>query len=177
MSDPFIGEVKLVGFNFAPFNWAICAGQLMPISQNSALFALLGTQYGGDGVSTYALPDLQGRAAGQVGPSLYTVQGLKTGTEAVSLSLSQYPAHSHPFNVNGTAASLTEPSNTAFLGKSTEPNIYAQAPGAPLQPLNNTGNAPVVGLYSGGSQPHENMMPYLTMNYIISLQGIFPARS
>jgi microcystin-dependent protein len=175
MSNPFLGEIKLVGFNFAPVGWAQCAGQIISVSQNSALFSLLGTQFGGDGQSTFALPDLQGRAAGQVGPTLYTVMGLKTGTEAVSVTLPEYPAHSHPFNVNATEAMSATVSN-GFLATTNSPTLYVAAQGAALQPLNNSANNPVIGVAPGGSQPHENMMPFLVMNYIIALQGAFPAR-
>jgi microcystin-dependent protein len=182
--DQYLGEIKLVGFNFAPIGWAECQGQIVSIQQYSALFALFGTMYGGNGTSNFGFPDLQGRAAGHVGPSLYTVQGMKLGTETVTVQLSQYPSHSHGFNVNTTAGTVSTPSNTTYLASTAHPSpppppppsIYAPAQGAPLQPMNNTGNTPVIGVYAGGSQPHENMMPFLTVNYIVSLSGQYPSR-
>jgi microcystin-dependent protein len=178
MVDQYVGEIKLVGFNFAPFQWAQCAGQIIPISQNPALFSLLGTMYGGNGTSNFGLPDLQGRAAGHVGPNLYTSQGLQLGTETVTLNASEYPSHSHQFNV-GTAGTAEAPLGhfLSSVAPTSGPidsamQIYTPASGASLQPL----NSGIIGPNSGGSQPHENMMPYLTMTYIIALQGVFPPR-
>ncbi len=184
MVNQYVGEIKLMGFNFAPYGWALCAGQIISISQNSALFSLFGTMYGGNGTSTFGLPDLQGRAAGHVGPNLYTAQGMKQGTEGVTIQLPQYPAHSHPFNVNGTTATVQASGPTHYLATTTSPgsppppppNLYVTAQGAALQPLYNGGNAPVIGMASGASQPHENMQPYLTLNYSVALQGVYPAR-
>jgi microcystin-dependent protein len=179
MVQQFLGEIKLVGFNFAPQQWALCAGQTMPVNQNGALFALLGAMYGGDGATTFCLPDLQGRAIGGVGPNLYTTQGMKLGTETVSIGSTQYPAHNHMVNANGTAPTTALPTGH-FLSttgpSSAPPNLYTTAQGATLQPLNNQGNTPVIGVAPGGSQPHENMMPFLTMTYIIALYGVFPSR-
>jgi microcystin-dependent protein len=181
MSDPFVGEIKLVGFNFAPTSWAQCAGQILPISQNPALFSLLGTMYGGNGSSTYGLPDLQGRAAGHVGPNLFTSQGMKLGAEQVTITLPEYPSHIHNVNVNATAGNLTSPGPTGFPSTLTRspppaPNLYTPAQGATLQALNNSSNNPVIGNAAGGSQPHQNMQPYLVLTYVIALQGIFPPR-
>jgi microcystin-dependent protein len=178
MVDQFLGEIKLVGFNFPPIDWATCAGQIVSITQNPSLFALLGTMYGGNGTTNFGLPDLQGRAAGHVGPNLYTAQGEKLGTETVSLNLTEYPLHSHALNV-GTAGTVPGPLGN-FLSSvapvSGPPTaglqIYTPASGANVQPLNNG----IIGQSAGGSQPHENMMPFLAMNYIIALQGVFPAR-
>ena len=180
MVQQFLGEIKLVGFNFAPSGWALCAGQIMPISQNSALFSLLGVMYGGNGTSTYGLPDLQGRAMGGVGPNLYTTQGMKLGTETVTLTSTEYPAHNHMVNANGTAPTTALPTGhylSTTGPSSAPPQLYTTAQGAALQPLNNQGNSPVIGFAAGGSQPHENMMPYLTMTYVIALNGVFPSRS
>jgi microcystin-dependent protein len=180
MVDQYLGEIKLMGFNFAPSGWALCQGQILSITQNSALFALLGTMYGGNGQQNFALPDLQGRAAGHVGPSLYAAQGLKTGTESVTVQLPQYPQHSHSFNVNSGAGTTNVPTNnvlaTPGLTAPATANIYTQAQSAPLQSLNTTGTPPTLAPYAGGNQPHENMMPFLVMNYSIAMTGIFPSR-
>jgi microcystin-dependent protein len=179
MVDQYVGEIKLVGFNFAPLQWAQCAGQLVPISQNPSLFALLGTMYGGNGTSTFGLPDLRGRAAGHVGPNLYTAQGMLLGTETVSLNTTEYPSHSHQFNV-GTAGSAEAPLGdflSSVAPTSGPPSgalqIYTPLSGATLQAL----NSGIIGPSAGNSQPHENMMPYLAMTYCIALQGVFPPRS
>jgi microcystin-dependent protein len=178
MVDQFLGEIKLVGFNFAPIEWALCAGQIVPITQNAALFSLLGTMYGGNGTTNFGLPNLQGRAAGQVGPNLYTSQGAMLGTETVSLNLTEYPLHSHAFNV-GTGGTAEAPlgnylsSVVPVTGPPTSGlQIYTPASGASVQPLNNG----IIGQSVGSSLPHENMMPFLVMNYIIALQGVFPSR-
>ena len=177
MVDQYLGEIKLAGYNFAPVGWALCAGQIVSISQYSALFSLLGTMYGGNGTSSFGLPDLQGRAAGHVGPNLYTNQGMKLGTETVTIQPTQYPAHNHSFNVNATAGTAPAPNGTNFLASTASTNLYVPAQGAALQPLYNGPTAPVIGVAQGGSQPHENMQPYLTMNYCIALSGVYPARS
>jgi microcystin-dependent protein len=140
-----------------------------------------------NGTTTFGLPDLQGRAAGNVGPNLYTVQGMKLGTESVTIQMTEYPAHSHNFNVHSGTAASQVPTATSVLSTTghapspppapSPPAIYTAAQGAPLQPLLSTGNLPVVGYAPGGSLPHENMMPFLTMNCVIALTGIFPARS
>ena len=176
MVQQFLGEIKLVGFNFAPIEWAICAGQIVPIAQNPSLFSLLGTMYGGNGTTNFGLPDLQGRAAGHVGPNLYTQQGTKLGTETVALAGTQYPAHTHNFNV-GPSGSTDAPLGN-FLSTVT-PNtgtaglqIYTPASGATLLPL----NPAIVGPSGGPPQPHENMMPFLVMTYVIALSGVFPSR-
>jgi len=177
MADPFVAEIRIFPFNFAPKGWAFCDGQLMPLSQNTALFSLLGTTYGGDGKSTFALPDLQGRAAMQPGQG----QGLSlrdlgevSGTETVTLLTSEMPLHNHGAACrNGGGTNFTTP-----VG-----NIWANAAfGRGAISLYNAG--PAVGTMSpfeaqpnGGSLPHNNLMPYLTLNYCIALQGVFPPRS
>ena len=165
--DPFLGEIRLVPFTFAPKGWAFCAGQLLPINQNQALFALLGTTYGGDGRTTFALPDLRGRVpvgAGQAGGSEYPL-GSSGGHETVKLTVGQLPSHSHAVRAN--------------RGQATTKNPAASLPasgGAYAATQNATMNSVMLGK-SGGGQAHENRQPYLSLNYIIALQGIFPARS
>ena len=176
--EPFIGQIMLVGFNFAPRGWAFCNGQVVPINQNTALFALLGTTYGGNGQTTFALPDLRGRAPigmGQ-GPGLseYT-QGQMAGTESVFLLSSQMPAHTHAMLVSSEEAT-TPLANGTFLARLTD------AEGAPANSAITTSapnaflNQQSIG-QAGGSLPHPNMQPYIAMNYIIALEGIFPPRS
>lgn len=184
MTSPFVAEIRMFGFNFAPVGWAFCDGQLMPISQNTALFSLLGTTYGGDGKSTFALPDLQASAAmhpgqGQ-GLALYDL-GQTGGTEAVTLLTTEIPAHSHNFSVT-TNTGNTNNAQTAGTGNQlgrgqsgnpvsgvTQARLYSNA--APNQML-----APQSLSPAGSSLPHNNMMPSLVLNFCIALQGIFPAR-
>lgn len=169
MSDPFVAEIRMFGFNFAPTGWAQCNGQLLPISQNTALFSLLGTTYGGNGQSTFALPDLQGNAPlhpgqGQ-GLSLYDL-GQQGGSEFVTLIDSEIPLHTHSFsaseelvNENNVTANFFGAGETRYA---TPANVVQMAPQA-LTP-------------AGGSLPHNNMMNYLVVNFCIALQGIFPQR-
>jgi microcystin-dependent protein len=172
-ADPFLGEIDLVGFNFAPTGWAFCDGRLMSISENTALFSLLGTTFGGDGVTNFALPDLRGRrvvGAGQgSGLSNYNL-GDRGGEENVTLLLSQLPMHTHPVMASGPV-----PPNPVALGPgsdvwaATVPYLYNA--GGSLVSMNSGAAGPV-----GGNEPHNNLSPYLTMNYIIALNGIFPSR-
>ncbi|MCZ9881462.1 tail fiber protein [Arthrobacter sp. B2a2-09] len=168
MSDPFVGEIRLVGFNFAPTNWALCNGQLLPISQNAALFSLLGTMYGGNGTTTFGLPDLRGRAAlhnGQ-GPGLSNYyQGQVSGTEATTLITSNLPPHTHP----GMFASTTETTDRPSAG-------MAPAPGGSYGPPD-SGVALASTQQAGGGQPISILQPTLALNYIISLFGIYPSRN
>lgn len=179
MADPFVGEIRCFGFNFAPKGWAFCNGALQPISQNTALFSLLGTTYGGDGRSTYALPDLQGRVpihSGQ-GPGLTDyLRGESGGVETVSLLVSEMPAHNHPFSGTSASANDKRPKTGSALAQTTKAgpispgdNYYA-VPGT-LASLN-----PSTVLPTGSGLPHNNMQPYLTLNFCIALQGIFPPR-
>ncbi len=170
-TDPFIGQLALVSFNFAPHGWAFCNGQILPISQNQALFSLIGTTYGGDGVTTFALPDLRGRvplSSGQ-GPGLQNyVIGQTGGQEFVTLTLSQIPAHTHAAMCDTTVASTDAP--------------------AGMIPARNAGGVPQYGTNAaasmsssaigsaGGGQAHENRQPYITLNWIIALQGVFPTQ-
>ncbi len=169
--DPFLGEIRIFPFNFAPTGWAFCNGQLMPLSQNTALFALLGTTYGGDGKSTFALPDLQGQAPmhpGQgPGLSLHDL-GETGGSESVTLLESEIPAHSHAVNVSGRPGTENDAEAQYWAGASI--NAYTTN-AANLAPM-----APQALAAAGGSQPHTNMQPYMTFNFCIALQGIFPQR-
>jgi microcystin-dependent protein len=171
--DQFLGQVELVGFTFAPIGWATCEGQILPISQYTALFSLLGTTYGGDGKSTFALPDLRGRRVvgmGQ-GPGLddYPI-GQMVGEESVTLILSQLPTHTHAILASGPVP--PSPDSLGPIGNvwaATVPFLY-NAGGTPV-PMNPGTLEP-----AGGSQPHNNLSPYLTMTYIIAMQGVFPSR-
>jgi microcystin-dependent protein len=173
MADPFVAEIRVFGFNFPPKGWAFCDGQLLPISQNTALFSLLGTTYGGNGVSTFALPDLQGRVPmhpGQgPGLSLHDL-GEQNGTDYVTLLQSELPAHGHVLNANGGFGNRTSPAGNS-LARTSGTVPYAAA-GTPGVSLHATALAPV-----GGDQPHNNLQPYLTLNFCIALQGVFPPRT
>ncbi|HVJ00902.1 MAG TPA: tail fiber protein [Sphingomonas sp.] len=171
MADPFVAEIRVFPFNFAPKGWAWCDGQLLPLSQNTALFSLLGTNYGGDGKSNFALPDLQGSAAmhpGQgPGLDLYNL-GQTGGSETVTLLESEIPAHSHSMTVSLADAIEPAPTGQQFA-TGTGVNYYA-APG-PIKQM-----APQTLSPAGGDQPHNNMQPYLTFYFCIALQGVFPPR-
>jgi microcystin-dependent protein len=174
MSDQFIGEIRIVGFNFAPYGWAQCNGQLLSISQNTALFSLLGTQYGGDGRSTFGLPNLQGRAPmhqGQGAGLSPRVMGETGGETAVTLLSSQIPVHNHAVQ-NATESNSGVPGPTAIFGGGGRGKQPAYAPAGTAAAM----SASAVGT-TGGSQPHNNMPPYLTLNFVIALQGVFPSRS
>ncbi len=175
MADPFVAEIRIFGFNFAPKGWAFCNGQLLPLSQNTALFALLGTTYGGDGKSTFALPDLQGCAPmhpGQgPGLSLHDL-GEQGGSETVTLLESEMPAHNHFFKVSTEQGDLQEPGPTKSLAR---PNgALPFVPGSPQPALTQMAFQELAP--AGGSLPHNNMAPYLTLNMCIALQGVFPPR-
>jgi microcystin-dependent protein len=171
MADPFVAEIRIFPFNFAPKGWAWCDGQILPISQNTALFSLLGTTYGGDGKSTFALPDLQGRAPmhpGQgPGLSLHDL-GETGGSETVSLLESEIPAHSHALRGSNLNSDSPSPSGNTLA---RFPNAY-QSSTSGLVAM-----APESLTPAGGDQPHNNMMPYLTFYFSIALQGVFPPRS
>jgi microcystin-dependent protein len=171
MADPFVAEIRIFPFNFAPQGWAFCDGQLMPLSQNTALFSLLGTTYGGNGKSTFGLPDLQGRAPmfwGQ-GPGLSNRDiGESAGSNTVTLLESEVPAHSHALRASSDFADVQVPSPQRSLARSQNANAYS-ATLTNLVPL-----APEALPPAGGDQPHNNLMPYLTLNFCIALQGIFP---
>jgi microcystin-dependent protein len=172
MADPFVGQVTLVAFNFAPKGWATCAGQLLPLSQNTALFSLLGTFYGGDGRSTFGLPNLQGSVAlgfGQLAGGSYYDIGEVSGTESVTLLASETPSHTHSLLAVSVAGKLSEPSGNT-LADARGQSIYSTTT-TPAQNMNNN----AISLY-GGSQPHNNMMPYQCLLWVIALTGVFPAR-
>ena len=172
MADPFVAEIRIFPFNFAPKGWAWCDGQLMPLSQNTALFSLLGTVYGGDGKSNFALPDLQGRAPmhpGQgPGLSLHDL-GETGGSETVSLLESEIPAHTHVLKASLLPADSPNPTGALTAAPGSD-NLYAAA-------ANLVAMAPQSLAPAGGDQPHNNMMPYLTFYFCIALQGVFPPRT
>jgi microcystin-dependent protein len=174
MADPFVAEIRIFPFNFAPKGWAWCDGQLMPLSQNTALFSLLGTTYGGDGKSNFALPDLQGRAPmhpGQgPGLSLHDL-GETGGSETVTLLESEIPAHSHALMTGTISASVVTPDPTVVLSRSQGGNAYCTT----LNPMVNMSDQALAP--AGGDQPHNNMQPYLTFFFCIALQGVFPPRT
>ncbi|HEU5036363.1 MAG TPA: tail fiber protein [Nocardioides sp.] len=172
MADPFVAEIRIFPFNFAPSGWAFCDGQLLPLSQNTALFSLLGTNYGGNGMSNFALPDLQGRAPMQPGQgpglSLHDL-GETGGSETVSLLESEIPSHGHALNADTLDLGDTNvPSPSASFAQSSGGTLYATS--ADTQ-LSDRALAP-----TGGDQAHNNMQPYLTLNFCIALQGVFPQR-
>ena len=174
MSDQFVAEIRIFGFNFAPTGWALCNGQILPISQNTALFSLLGTTYGGNGQSTFALPDMQGNAPmhpGQgPGLSLHDL-GEQGGSDFVTLLESEIPAHSHALNGLAAVGNRTTPVGNS-IARVTGATPYLPPAGAALVPMAFQALPP-----AGGSLPHNNMMPYLTLNFCIALQGIFPPRT
>ena len=177
MSEPFIAEIRIFAGNFAPRGWAFCDGQLLPIAQNTALFSLIGTIYGGDGRTTTALPNLQGRAPMHPGrgPGLTARRlGQRVGVETVTITEAQIPSHTHTMRATTAGANAATPSNTTALARSAAVlRIYQSA----------ASNTTLVDLASetlsttGGGQAHTNLQPFLTMNFIIALQGTFPARS
>jgi microcystin-dependent protein len=174
MSQPFVGQIIAVGFNFAPAGWALCQGQLLPISGNDALFSLIGTTFGGDGQQSFGLPDLRGRAAlgmGQ-GPGLgQYVLGQPGGAESITLISGQIGSHTHGLSAAATATTSTASSSVVLGTPDTTTPIYATGgTGATL-------TAGAVSTTPGGGQPHENRQPSQTINYIISLFGVFPPRS
>ncbi len=170
MSTPFLSEIKLVAFNFAPKGWAMCNGQLLPINQNQALFALLGTTYGGDGRVNFALPDLRGTVAMHQASGY--ILGQYMGEETHTLTLGETPTHTHYVKATTSAGTITKPEN-AFPANAAPAQIYSAGP-SPQQ--STTMSAAMVNTY-GGNQAHSNQQPYLVMTYIIALSGIFPSRN
>jgi microcystin-dependent protein len=167
MAQPYIGEIRMFAGNFAPAGWMFCEGQLVPISENDALFTLIGTTYGGDGQQTFGLPDLRGRLPVHQGQGFPL--GASGGVETVTLTVQQIPAHTHPMlGSTNTASSAVPTSNT--IGKSTAVDLFVNAqPGDLLHPSS--------VLQIGGSQPHDNFQPYLCVSFIISLYGLFPTQN
>jgi len=171
MSEPFLGMIIIVPYNFAPRGWAFCNGQILPIAQNTALFSLLGTTFGGNGQTTFALPDLRGRvpnSSGQ-GPGLSSYDlGQVGGTESETLTINQMPAHNHQLGCFGDDANAAVPTNNVLANAPN--NMYATvAPNALMNPQSITN--------TGGSQPFSTLQPYLTLNFCIALEGIFPSRN
>lgn len=168
-TEPYLGEINLVSFNFAPRGWALCNGQLLPINQNQALFSILGTTYGGDGRVTFALPNLQARTP--LGFSSPIPLGVSGGTSSETITSAHLPPHSHAAMASGDFANTPNPAGR-LLGAKTRggANVFV-APGS-MTPL-----APDSIGQSGGNQPHNNMQPYLVLNFIIALQGIFPSQN
>ena len=169
MLDQFIGIVKLFAGDFAPIGWVFCNGQLLNINEYEALYTIIGTTYGGDGVRTFAVPNLNGRVPLGTGPS--TSLGEAAGTEMVTLTSSQLPAHSHTYNALSGDRETADPRNN-FLGITSGP-FYGQAdPGDQLLPMNSN----VISYAPGGSGSHANMSPYLTLNFVIAVEGLYPSR-
>lgn len=164
MAEPFLSEIRIFSFSYAPQGWAQCNGQLLPINQNQALFSLLGTTYGGNGQTTFALPDLRGRVSMHVGGGL--ILGQRAGEEAHTLTLSELPAHTHQAKASADGPTVTPPTS----------NFWASNTGfAPYGSAADTAMSPQTIGNTGGSQSHENRSPYLTLNCCIALQGIFPS--
>jgi microcystin-dependent protein len=174
MGEPYVGEIRMFGGSFAPAGWAMCNGATLPISENDTLFNLIGTTYGGDGQQTFNLPDLQGRAPVHMGQgpgiSQNYVIGEKAGVESVTLTTNQIPIHSHSFVASSDAGQSAQPQNALFALLPTG-NLYTQ----PQQPAVNL-NSNMLSA-AGGSQPHDNIQPYLCITFIISLFGVFPSQS
>jgi microcystin-dependent protein len=174
MADPFVAEIRIFPFNFAPRGWAFCDGQLMPLSQNTALFSLLGTTYGGNGTSNFALPNLQGSAPMHPGhgPGLNLHDlGEQSGVQAVALLQSEMPAHAHAVQANAAQADLSGPDPARVLARASGGSAYQANSSANLVQMSDQALAP-----AGGDQPHNNMQPYLTLSFNIALQGVFPPR-
>ncbi|BCU78622.1 tail fiber protein [Luteolibacter sp. LG18] len=168
MAEPFLSEIRIMSFSFAPKGWTLCNGQLLPINQNQGLFSLLGTTYGGDGRVTFGLPDLRGRVPIHMGGS-HTL-GERGGEQAHTLSIAEIPTHTHTLNASSNLATTNSPSNTMVLGQSTAANLYAPANSFAAM-------APTALSNIGGSQAHLNMQPFLTLSFCIALQGIFPSQN
>jgi len=174
MSQPFVGQMIAVGFNFAPVGWLLCNGQTVPISQYEALYTLIGTTYGGDGQTNFALPDLRGRSplCMGTGSGLPTfVQGQVGGSETVSLASAQIGAHNHPLQVSANAGNTQTPANNLVLGNGGQPDLNVYAPTPSTTTLSGTS----IGS-TGGNVPHENRQPFLVVNYIIAAEGIYPSQ-
>jgi microcystin-dependent protein len=167
MGTPFLSEIRIMGFNFAPKGWAMCNGQFLPINQNQALFSLLGTAFGGNGQTTFALPDFRGRVPIHFGPG-FTI-GQSFGQEVHTVTQSEMPAHTHLAMATNNVSTTDVPSNTVVFGQATV-NMYG--PAASLQAMN-----PTVISSIGGSQPHENRQPYLVLTFCIALIGAFPSHN
>lgn len=165
MAQPYVGEIRIFAGNFPPAGWMFCDGRLLPISENETLFQLIGTTYGGDGESTFALPDLRGRVPIHQGQGFMLAE--TGGVETVTLTVQQIPAHSHPMQASADPATVPNPQNNVAAATATATPYFNIAPATPLSPQS-------IGA-AGGSQPHNNFQPYLCVDFIISLFGIFPS--
>ena len=165
MSEPFLAELRIVAFSYPPRGWAMANGQFLPINQNQALFSLLGTMYGGNGQTTFALPDMRGNVPVHVGNG--HTQGERAGSEAVTISLQTMPTHTHFVTASSSAASTPAPGGNFWASGGQQ--IYATT--------QNTAMAPATINNQGGSQPHTNLCPYLVLNFIICLTGVFPSQN
>lgn len=177
MAEPFIAQISAFGCNFAPYNWAYCRGQILSITQNTALFSIIGTTYGGNGQTTFALPDLQGQVPmhwGTTGGLPSTVLGEVQGTSTVTLFVTEIPAHTHSaVAASGTGTHTAIPDATTYLSTATAGNAAYDS----TAPLINAPFAANAISITGGSLPHENMQPYLALNFCIAIQGVFPSRN
>jgi microcystin-dependent protein len=176
MAAPFVAEIRPWAMNFAPIGWAFCAGQLLPISQYTALFSLIGTYYGGNGTTNFQLPDLQGRVPMKFGTdptgNNYVI-GEEAGTETITISSTQMPVHTHTFSGTNATGVTAKPSDNCALGTSSGGNFYY----GPSNGSTTTINVGTVSLYSGSNQAHTNLQPFLAINWCIALQGIYPSRN
>lgn len=171
-TEPFLGQIAFVAFNFAPRGWAECNGQILPIAQNQALFSLIGTTYGGDGMTTFALPDMRGRVliSEGTGPGLSPyIQGQTGGVESVTLTSNQMPMHSHSVQAVSTEGNQNTPTGNLLADTKTLDKEYSDAIS------DTTMSTRMIGV-SGGNQPHQNVQPYITLKCIIAIQGVFPSR-
>lgn len=165
MSEPFLAEIRMVGFNFAPRGWALCDGYILPINQNQSLYSLLGTTYGGDGRTTFGLPDLRGRIPVHVGTGFR--QGQKSGEENHTLSVAEMPAHSHAIRASSLPGDSTNPAD----------KLLAQSPVGDLQYASSSANGFMQHTNTTGGQAHNNIPPFLAVNFCIAIQGLFPPRN
>jgi len=168
MSEPFLAEIRIMGFNFAPRGWATCDGQILPINQNQSLYSLLGTTYGGDGRTTFALPDLRGRTPVHPGADGVTL-GQKTGEETHVLTVAEMPNHTHTAQVSPAAGTTPVPTGNVLASTAPSEVYHGDASRSAMR----TGTVGSVG----GNQPHDNMQPFTTLNFCIALQGLFPSRN
>jgi microcystin-dependent protein len=166
MSEPYVGEIRLVGFNFAPIGWFLCQGQTLSISQYDVLFNLIGTTYGGNGQTTFQIPNLSGRTPVHIGGSNGYIQGETGGVESVQLTAGQLPAHAHPIVVQGAAGNVPSPVGGILAGSAADQ--YAPTAGAVSGPILSS---------AGGGQPHSNLQPLVCLNYIIAYAGIYPSQN